>query len=131
MVSGTLPEELAVVLSSRFGVLEEDSGALWTERRSRRLLHALLGRPDSCPDHRPNFERLTLLGVDRDGMVHLIKSLFSVPVGLYSSDWQLFACCKEFPRKELPPVADLDIDALRVWRKIRAVPRLDYVYHLE
>ena len=82
MVSGTLPEELAVVLSSRFGVLEEDSGALWTERRSRRLLHALLGRPDSCPDHRPNFERLTLLGVDRDGMVHLIKSLFSVPVGL-------------------------------------------------
>ena len=35
-------------------------------------------------DHIPVLEWLTIVGVDPDVMVHLLCSLFSVPVDLYS-----------------------------------------------
>ena len=62
-----------------------------TEKRSVRLLPTILGHFDSRPYPVPGFEWLSLLGVDQDGTVHLLHLLFSIPVGLYSSDWRLFA----------------------------------------
>ena len=79
-------------------------GVLLTERRSRRPLHAFLSHLASWPDSVPGIEQLTLLGVDQDGKVHLMHMLFSVLVGLYSSDRRLFACCGDMPLKYLPLV---------------------------
>ena len=62
-----------------------------TEKRSNRPLQTLLGHLASRMDPVPGFERLALLWIDQDRTVHLLYFFFSVPVGLYSSDWQLFA----------------------------------------
>ena len=58
-------------------------------------------------------------------------SLFSVPAGLYSMAWRLFACHGDLPIEGLPPVVELPMDAFRVQRSIRTVPRADHVSHLE
>ena len=50
----------------------------------------------------PGLERVTLVGVESDGMVHLLHSLFSVQVKLYSTSRWLFAC-----RVSCPPRASL------------------------
>ena len=36
------------------------------------------------------FERLTLLIIEQDVAVHLLKFLFSVPFGMYSTDQRIF-----------------------------------------
>ena len=64
-------------------------------------------------------------------MVHLLHSLFSVPVSLYSSYRKLYAYCVDLPCKRLPPVVDLDIDSFMFWHALCAVPRVDNVTHLE
>ena len=74
---------------------------------------------------------MALLGVNQNVMVHLMQLLFSVLVGLYSSERKLFYCCRELPRKGIPPVEDMGIDAFEVWRAMHAVMRVDYISHLE
>ena len=74
---------------------------------------------------------MALLGVNQNGMVHLMQLLFSVLVGLYSSERKFFYCCRELPRKGIPPVDKMGIDAFGVWRAMHAVMRVDYISHLE
>ena len=52
-------------------------------------------------------ERLALLGVDRDGTVHLLNSFFYVLVGPYSTDRRLIDFVGEFPSEGLSPVKDI------------------------
>ena len=52
-------------------------------------------------------EKITLLGVDRDRMVHLLKFLLSIPVSLFLTIQRLFACMGELPTEPLPPVMDI------------------------
>ena len=68
--------------------------------------------------------------VNQDGTVHILNFLFSIPVCLYSSYWQLFSCFIELTREGIPPVFDLGIDAFGVWRAVRVVLRVDHVRHL-
>ena len=89
--SGRFPDDLVNALSARFRVVREDSGSLTTEKRSDRGVHAFLVHLASRVDPVPGFEQVALLQVDPDGMVHLLHLLFSVPVGLYSTAWRLFA----------------------------------------
>ena len=63
--------------------------------------------------------------------MHPLHLLFSVPVGLYSTAWRIFACRGEPPKKSRPPVADLPVDAFGVRRYMRAILREDHVSHLE
>ena len=63
--------------------------------------------------------------------MHLLHSLFSVPVGLYSLERRLFTCCGDLSREGLPPVVELDIDAFGVRRTVHAVLRVDHITHLE
>ena len=49
----------------------------------------MLGHFASGVDPVPGIEPLTLLGVDRDGTVHLLHSFFSVAVGQYSTNRKL------------------------------------------
>ena len=55
----------------------------------------------------PVLERVTLVGVDPDGMVHLFHSLFSVRVDLYSTSRRIFAFRGEFPVEGPPLVVEI------------------------
>ena len=126
-----LPEDIVAALSARFGVTKEDGGLLSLEKRSGRGLHSFLAHLESWVDPVPDFERVALFQVDLDKTVHLMHSLLSVPVGLYSTARRLFACCGELPLEGLHLVVELPVDAFSVRRSLRAVPRADHISHLE
>ena len=79
----------------------------------------------------PGFERLHLLGVYRYIMVHLVQSLFSVPVGLYSMARRLFACIGYLNGEGIPPVVEIQLESFAVWRAVRAVHQADHMSHLD
>ena len=79
-----LPNDLVRALSTRFKVTREDVGTLSSKHSTSQGLHAFLGYLSSMVDSVLVFDGLTLLGFERDGTVHLLHSLFSVPVSLYS-----------------------------------------------
>ena len=58
----------------------------------------------------PKYGRLALLGVDRDGTVHLLHLLLSVSVIIYSMSRWLFACLGGFPTKGLPLVVKIHVE---------------------
>ena len=126
-----LPEDIFVALLDRFGVTKEDGRPLSLEKRSGRVLHSFLAHLASGMDPVPYFERVALFQVDLDKTVHLLHSLLSVPVGLYSMSWRLFACCGDLPLEGLHPVVELPVDAFSVRRSLRTVPRADHISHLE
>ena len=70
---------------------KEDGGPLSQEKRSCRGVHSFLARLASRVDPVPGFERVGLLQVDLDGTVHVLPSMFSVPVDLYFTARRLFA----------------------------------------
>ena len=76
-------------------------------------------------------ERLTLLGVNRDGTVHLLHLFFSVPVGPYYMDRRLLDFIGEFTSEGLPPATDPLVGVLAVRRVICAVPHADHHVHVE
>ena len=63
---------------------------LSTDLRKIGVLHAFLGRLTSEAASVPGIAELTLLGIDRDGVAHILHSLFSVLVGPYNPDRRLF-----------------------------------------
>ena len=65
--------------------------------------HAFLGHIVSRVDPDLGLERLTLLGVDRDGTVHVSHLLFYVMVGPYDTDRRLLAFSGDLPM-EGPPL---------------------------
>ena len=72
------------------------------------------------PVHR--LYRVTLAGVDLDIMVHLMHSLFSVRVNIYSAIRRLSAYLGELPDEGLPPVVEIPHKSFAAWRSVRAVP---------
>ena len=72
-----------------------------SERHSGQGIHNFLGQLESGVDTFTGLERITLLGVDRDRMVHLLKFLLSIPVSLFLTIRRLFACMGELPTE--PP----------------------------
>ena len=50
----------------------------------------------------PGLEQVTLVGIDKDGRVHLMHLLFSVCVDVYSTECRLFACLRKLPTKPPP-----------------------------
>ena len=126
-----LPDELVEALLGRFQTIQEEGGQPTTERRTGRSLHSFLSHLASWFEPVLGLERLSLLEVDQDLTVHLLHLLFSVPVDLYSTGRQLFACLEELPDKGFPLVVKKLVEASVLWRSVRAVPRPDHVNHLE
>ena len=62
--------------------------------------------------------------------MHLLHSLFSVPVDVHSTTRRLFACRGELPGAGLPLVLELPSEAFAVRRSMRAVSREDHISHL-
>ena len=63
--------------------------------------------------------------------MHVLHSLFSLLVDLYSTAQQIFFCHGELPQEGLPPVVELPVDVFGVRRSVRAVPRADQISHME
>ena len=57
------------------------------------------------------FSKLNLLATNWGGAMHLLHSLFSVPVNVYTTTRRLFAFLGELPEEGIPTVVDVPADA--------------------
>ena len=99
--TGSIPAELAEILAEHCRTVRKDGSARTLEERKGRVLHAFLSHRALGEVPVTGLEKVTLVGVDKDGRVHLMHSLFSVRVNVYSTECRLFACIGELP---YPPV---------------------------
>ena len=79
----------------------------------------------------PGFVKLTIFSVNQDGTVHLMQSLFSVSVGLYSTTRRLFACPGYLPVYGLPLLVEIPVEDFTVRCSVRTVPRADHMSRFE
>ena len=116
--TGEIPGELSAILAGRFWTVRDDGTALTPEKQSVQGIHCFL----ASGVHIPGLERVALIGVNTDGTVHILHSLLSVLVDLYSTSQRLFACQGELPAEGLPSVADIYHESFAAQCSIRAVP---------
>ena len=93
-----MPDNFVAALSAWFRVMKADGGPLSADKRSRQGFHSFLAHLASRVDPVPRLEGVVLLQVDPDETVHVLNSLFSVPVDMYSTDRRIFACRGDLPR---------------------------------
>ena len=72
-----------------------------------------------------------LTGIDQEGTLHLLHSLLSVPVGLYSMDWGLFSFVRKLLVEGLPLVVEIPEEVLSVQRSIHTVRRYVHPVHVK
>ena len=128
--TGSIPAELAAILAEHSRTVRKDGTARTPEKRTARGLHDFLSNLALGKVPVPGLEKVTLVGVDEDGRVHLMHLLFSVRVNVYSTECCLFACVGELPTEGLPQVTDILPDCFAARRSVCAVPRIDHVSHL-
>ena len=114
--------ELAMILADHFHTVRKEGASLSEEKRSGRGIHFFLSQMALGVDLVPGLEKVTLVGFDLDGMVHLMHSLFSVWVDIYLTSRRLFACLGKLPVERYPPVVEIPHKAFAVRRSVRAVP---------
>ena len=73
---------------------------------------------------------MNLVEVDLDGMVHLLHSLLSVWVDLYSTIQRLFSWRGYLLSKVLSPVAEIPHKLFAARRSVCAMLQVDHVTHL-
>ena len=101
--TGAIPADLAAILAAHSRTVREDGTARTPEERSGRGIHSFLAHLALGEVPVSGLERVTLVGVDPDGRLHLMHSLFSVRFNLYSTECRLFACLGKLPVEGLPP----------------------------
>ena len=121
-MTGTIPAELDAILAAHSRTVRMDGMARTLEERSVRGLHSFLAHLvlGEVPVH--GLERVTLVGADKDGRVHLMHSIFSVRVNVYSTECRLFACLGDLPAEGLPPVMEIPPDFFVARRSVHAMP---------
>ena len=82
--TGTIPAELAAILAAHSLTVRKDGSARTLEECTGRGLHSFLSHIALGEVPVPGLERVTLVGVDNDGRLHLMHSLFSVRADFYS-----------------------------------------------
>ena len=126
----SIPAELAVILAEHSRTVHKDGSACMPEERRGRGLHASLSHIVLGEVPVPGLECVTLISVNKDGRVHLMQSLFSICVDVYSTEYFLFACLGELTAEGLPPVMEILPDFFVAQRSVYAVPRMDHIAHL-
>ena len=116
-----IPGELSAILVGRFQAVREEGAALPSDKRSGQGIHSFLVQLMLGVDHIPGLERVILVEVDPDVMVHLFYSLFFVSVDLYSTRQRLFACLGELTTDGIPPMVDILHDAFATRSSIYVV----------
>ena len=76
--TGAILDDISAILTASFRTVREDGAALYSEKLSDRGIHYFLAQLALRLDLIPILERVTLVGVDPDGMVHLLHSLLSI-----------------------------------------------------
>ena len=109
----SIPAKLAEILVDYSQTVRKDGRACTPEERTGRGLHAFLPHLALGEVPVPGLERVTLVGIDEDRRVHLMHSLFSVRVNVYSTECRLFACLGELPAEGLPQVTEILPDFVR------------------
>ena len=105
--TGAIPDKLSAILAAPLWKVCEDGAALILDKRLVRGGTLLPRVVFIGVDLIPGMEQVRLFGVDLDGIVHLLHSLFSVRVNLYSASRRIFACQGDLPAKGLPPVVEI------------------------
>ena len=78
--TGSIPANMAAILTEHSRTVRKDGTARTPEECTGRGLHAFLSYLALGEVPVPGLERVTLIGIDADGRVHLMQSLFSVRV---------------------------------------------------
>ena len=104
---------------------------LLTDHQKGGGLHAFLGRLTAEAAPVPGLAELMLLGVDREGVSHILYSLFSVLVVPYDPDRRLFGCRRELPTEGIPAITEIPVASFAALRAVSAVSREDHQLHLE
>ena len=86
-----IPAELVAILAAHSRTVCKDRTARTPEERTGRGLHSFLFYLVLGEVPAPGLERVTLVGVNKDGRVHLMHSLFSFRAEVYSTECRLFA----------------------------------------
>ena len=89
--TGAILGELSMILTGCFQTVRDYGAALPLDKCSVRGIHSFLAHIALGVEHITGLEQVTLVEVEPDGMANLLKSLFYVPVVLYSTSQRLFA----------------------------------------
>ena len=128
--TGTIPAEVAVILAAQSRTVCKDGSDCTPEERTGQGLHSFLSHLVLVEVLVPGLEHVSLVGVDKDGRVHLMHSLFSFRVDVYSTECCLFTCLGNLPVKGLPLVMEISPDLIAARRSVRAVPCRDPITSL-
>ena len=119
--TGLIPAELAAILAEHPWTVRKDDSACTPEERTGQVLPAFLSHLALGEVPVPDLEKVTVVGVDEDGRVHLMHSLFSVRVNVYSIECCLFACIGGLPAEGLPQVTELLPDFFAARHAVRTM----------
>ena len=101
--TGEIPADLVAILAAHYRTVREDGTARIPEERSGRVIHSFLAQLVSGVNLFPGLERVTMVGIEPDRRVLLLKSLFSVQVNVYLTKRRLFAYLGELPAEPPTP----------------------------
>ena len=76
--TGAIPDKFSAILVDFFGTVCKDGAALPSDNHSGWGIHSFLAQIELGVELFPGLERVTLFGVNPDGMVYILHSLFSV-----------------------------------------------------
>ena len=63
--------------------------------------------------------------------MHPLHLFFSILIGTYFTDRNIFSFVGEIPVEGLPQVVDIPGESFTVRHAVRAVPRVDHLVHME
>ena len=81
--TGEIPDKLSAILTTHSQTVREDGTDLMPKKRLGRRIHSFLAQLASGVDPLPGLERVTVVGVNPYGRVHLMHLLLSVWVNAY------------------------------------------------
>ena len=129
--TGAILTEIATILASHSQTVRKDRAALLADKCLGRGIQYFLAQLASGVDPVPGLERVTLVRVEPDKMVHIMHLLFSVRVDFYLTRRCLFACLGDLPAEPSPPpVVEIPHKAFAARRSIHSVLQVEHVTHL-
>ena len=126
----TIPAVLAAILAAHSRTFRKDGLARTPKERTGGGVHSFLSHLALGEVPFPDLERVTLVGVDKDRRVHLMHSLFSICVDVYSTEFCLLVCLGKLPAEGFPPVMEMLPYFFAARRFVRPVQRVDHIAHL-
>ena len=110
---------------------KEDEISLYLEGRSGQELHVFLGQLAAGVGPIPRLSNLVLLYTKRDGMMHLLHLLLSIPFSIYLTTRGVFTFVGDPPEAGFPQVVDIRVETFAVRSSVRTVTRANHQIQME